>query len=307
MNLIKQIRDDILDPNIGLSTVLRKAKVLASLLRDADFKEWINHELDGYPDAMDMPGYRVIPVQNIGTFSGAFGRGIENASLPAGALDESVRDAMWNVHFNNGVRHLESLAEGEEPILYRQWPHEAIELWNYANRTNDLALVGAQSRIPRSVVEGILDTTRNKLLDFILELQQIDPDVIESEKAVAELPRDQVSNVFNYTVYGNHNVLAAGNEVSQSVSQSVARHDQASLTAYFRDHGVAEEDLAELVQAVEADGQPRTEEFGSRVRTWMGTMIAKAFQGSWKVALDTAPKLITEGISSYYGWGSTAP
>ena len=30
-------------------------------------------------------------------------------------------------------------------------------------------------------------------------------------------------------------------------------------------------------------------------------MTVKAAQGTWKVALEAAPKLLTQGLSSYYG------
>lgn len=48
MNLIQEIKSDIIDSKVSLSIALRRAKVLASILKNDKMKEWVNNELNGY-------------------------------------------------------------------------------------------------------------------------------------------------------------------------------------------------------------------------------------------------------------------
>ena len=44
----EQIQIDLLNPDASLSTVLRKARVLASQLKSKELQGWVEQELEGY-------------------------------------------------------------------------------------------------------------------------------------------------------------------------------------------------------------------------------------------------------------------
>ena len=76
---IRQIRDDILNPDIKLADILRKAKVLAYRLDLPELKQWADYELDGYADSdVELPYYRRITTSSFGTFSGFGGAWLKN-------------------------------------------------------------------------------------------------------------------------------------------------------------------------------------------------------------------------------------
>jgi hypothetical protein len=302
MDLVNQIRDDILDPEVSLSVALRKAKVLASMLQDAEFKEWVNSELNGYIDEDEVPEYRIVPVQIIGTFSGPFGSGAKNVTVPVWKMGEGFQKRFGRAVLTSGVKELESMADSDDGTLHHRWPGEAVALWN-REYDAEMNLVGASSQFSTSSIEGILDTTRNRLLDFILELTEIDPNIKDSEEAISDLPKEEVRNVFNYTIYGSHNVVAGGEDVQQDITQVVSEGSDEELASYFQNLGVSEEDTEELLQAIEEDDEPQEANFGDRVQSWIGKMVTKASQGTWKVGVEAAPKLITQGLMQYYGLG----
>ncbi len=305
MKLIAELRNDILSAEIGLAVALRKAKVLASILRDEDFKQWVNYELNGYPDDAELPKYRMTTAQTFGTFTGAFGAGANNVAVPIHMMSSEFKEQFGKDVFPMGVKQLESMLEGDGKVLIRRWPGEAVALWNIENKdSGGFALVGARSDIPKSTIEGILDTTRNRLLDFILELTEINPEIMESESAITSIPSDTVQNIFNLTVHGNNNVVAGGTSVHQEVTQSISSYDQDALINFFRTQGIPEDDLTELDHAIQEDGEVEKGNYGKNVQAWIGKMTVKAAQGVWKVALDTAPKILTSGLSDYYGWNS---
>lgn len=302
MKLINEIRDNIINENVSLSAALRKAKVLASILRDEEFKEWVNHELNGYPDGSEIPDYRKLPVQITGTFSGPFGSGAKGVSVPIMKMGEDFQKRFGNAILNHGVRELEAMTESESGSLEHRWPGEAVAFWNMEYEA-EMNLIGASSHFSVSAVQGVIDTIKNRLLDFILELTEIDPDIQDSEEAISKLPEDKVRNVFNYTIYGDHNVVAGGKKVTQNVEQVVPQNDTDELVSYFQGLGVSQEDTEELVKAIEVDEEPDEGNFGKNVQSWIGKMITKASKGVWKVGIEAAPKLITKALSDYYGWG----
>ena len=62
MTLLRELQRDATDPNVDITTLLRKARVLAARLNNAEFESWIKHELNEYPYESDLPEYRVLSV-----------------------------------------------------------------------------------------------------------------------------------------------------------------------------------------------------------------------------------------------------
>ncbi|MGB3479850.1 MAG: hypothetical protein WBB67_11900 [bacterium] len=296
------MRDDIINSEMKLSVILRKAKVLASILKNEELKRWVDYEINGYPSAKDVPDYRRSVTQSYGYFAGPFGSAIKNVPIPTVNLSESIREFAGNICHVEGIRGLESLLDDNSPSFSIQWPADILPL------IQDEIYVGyncisAWRVIGRSQIEQILDTVRNRLLNFILELEEKYPDIDEKEEAIANLPKDQVSSVVNTYVLGNQNVVASGQYANQTVIQNIVEKDLNSLLNYMKKIGVPGENIVELKNAIDADGmRDEKNKFGPKIMTWIGNMTTKILEGAWKVAISTAPSLLIKALSRYYGW-----
>ena len=60
MTLLREIQLAATDDQVSISTVLRKAKMLAARLQNRDFEDWVNRELNGFEDGVDLPPYRIM-------------------------------------------------------------------------------------------------------------------------------------------------------------------------------------------------------------------------------------------------------
>ena len=69
MNLLDEIRADLIDQSASLPNTLRKARVLAHELQSQELRDWVNSELNGYPN-YDVPEYRRFRLPVFGTFHG---------------------------------------------------------------------------------------------------------------------------------------------------------------------------------------------------------------------------------------------
>ena len=302
MKLLREIRDSVTNSTVEISTVLRKAKVLAVTLENQEFKDWVSHELGGYPDKVTIPEYREIASPLLGNFVGPFHK-VSGYLLPVSQMPDFMRESALSFPFPNPIKEIESMALTGGDDLRHPWPTEAvIVLGSTIRLAGNYSLVEVYQPISRAQLEKIIDAVRNRLLDFLLALQEIDPQTLESEDALRELPKETVNQVFHLSVYGSHNILAAGTGFSQMVTQAIPQNDEGALLQHLRQAGLSEMDLEDLKSALKKDGARPKGDFGNRVKAWMGKVVVKAIDGSWKVAAAAAPEVLTKALSAYYGW-----
>lgn len=300
-NLVEEIKKNIIDENVNLSTILRKAKLLAFELKSDDLKKWIDNELNGYNAGSELPDYRKIHAQSFGIFSGPYRSRIDNMIIPTYNLPDSIKEFAEEIFFAESIKELESLAQAEK-TLQRKWPAEAIILArDKIQVSGGHVLVDAWQPITRTVLIGILDAVRNRLLDFLLDLQTAFPQIVESEESFKEVPNDSVNKILNVNVFGNHNILATGDDINQKVITQVKQNDIESLLSYLKNLKVADEDLSALKDSIASDGERKDNQFGERVKDWLGKMLIKANEGTWTIAVQTAAILLSSALQSYYG------
>lgn len=104
-----------------------------------------------------------------------------------------------------------------------------------------------------------------------------------------------MSSIFNTYIIGSQNVVATGSQISQNIYQEINEKDL--MLDYMENIGIPEDEIKDLRKTIEEDG-PRTEsnKFGLKVAKWVGKVTKKALEGSYKIAVSTAPTLITEAL-----------
>ena len=300
MTLLDDIRADLVNESTSLSNTLRKAKILASIMGIQEFQDWTNSELSGYQDRSTLPNYRQFPGLNLGTFSGPRQSRAKNVILPTYNLPDAVKTFAENLMLAHGVSELEAMLADNSGDQYKlSWPQEYVLLARESIRmSNGMVLIAAHQPITRPLLSGILDNVKNKLLDFILELQ-VNNITLESFEE-GDVDTDNIRNIFYVNVYGNNNVVASGENVHQK-AKVVNRGDIESLLSYFRELGANEEDLDELKDAIQSEPALSKGNYGPRVRQWIGGMVSKVASSTWKVGLNLTSKVLVDGLNSYYG------
>jgi hypothetical protein len=296
------LRNSVADSQVSLADVLRKAKILSYRLGEKSFKQWVEYELNGYPDDVNLPDYRKLHILSLGTFVGPFGFQVRNQVLPTFSLPQEIKNLADTVAFHRGIHEIEQMAHSEGELT-RHWPAEAVILARkHIQLANGAQLVDAYQVLTKNMLEGVLDAVRNRFLDFLLELQDAHPEIAQSTSASSKIPQEDVSQIFNITIHGDHSVVASGRDVTQHVNQSVVTNDLNAVLRIAQDLKVPDEDIKELRSAIEADETPKQKEFGPKVKEWLGKAMGKLATGAWQTTLQTAPTLISKGLAKYYGW-----
>lgn len=221
-NLIRSLRDEAVDESTPLARLLRRAKVLSSLLKNPRFKEWVRNETNGYDGDSTLPEYRMAVSPAHGTFVSSSAR-VSNVILPQYNLPEAVKPMALELNFPESVGELEALVEALEASAeenYRAfWPAEAVILARDSIQMGDGGrLVEAYQLVTPAMLARVLDAIRNRLLDFVLELEELDPKIAESEDHIQALSSGEVSRALNVTIYGNNNVVASGTGTTQNIT-----------------------------------------------------------------------------------------
>jgi hypothetical protein len=304
MSLLREIQDAAVDGTTPLAVVLRKCMVLAARLGHEPFKKWVDEELNGYPPDADLPEYRRIDhLISIGSFAGPLGRQLKNVPLPLAPVPPHVRDRYEKAEFREGVAKLTDMATPQEGggKLAARWPGDLVSL--VADKYyQGYVLLEAHIEIPTSAVAGVLDSVRNKVLKFALEIEQQNPAAGDVAPGTRPVPEERVAQIFHTYIMGGAQNVAVGSPGAVQHAQQLQVGDLEGLKRFLADHGVQTTDLAELESAIAEDPKPKAgEPLGRRVASWMGTMISKAASGAWKIGISAATEILSAALKAYYG------
>ncbi len=189
--LLRAIQNEVVDGTSDLATVLRKLLVVASRLGNELVKNWAERELDGYPESSQLPDYRILHgLESLGIFMGAMGYQLRNVQISLSGLPEAVRQGYSDPEVRQGIRSIAEMIRSEqEGTVSWAWPVEACQVFDLTGYREDLRLMQAWISVPVAALIGLLDTIRNKALNFALEMErQLAP---ESE---SETSSDQSGN-----------------------------------------------------------------------------------------------------------------
>ena len=169
MDILRRIQADILDHKIPLSDILREAKVLASELSSEDLTSWVDQELNGYRENSGLPDYRLLTTSASGTWTNGYYK-IRNRGVPLLLIDnENLSKCLTTFPVFQGIRSVEQFSQLPEGRYFKI----STDITTYVN-----IQVGEEgygySELHYTVsahnFEQILDTVRNRLLDFVLKL-----------------------------------------------------------------------------------------------------------------------------------------
>ncbi len=301
--LLREIQEAATSAATPLPEALRKAQILAARLNHQPLKDWVNWELNGYPDVESVPDYRRMgEVQVLGDFSGPFGSALKNARIPPGCVaDKDMRDYLFRHVFLQRVAELEALASAPPDTLYVPWPSNVVASLGQ-NIYEDMVCLSANKIFSTAVVAGILDAVRNKLLAFALEIEAANPDAGEAEPGDVPVPPERVTQIVNTTIYGGQNTIAAGNrDVLQRPTHVKLAGGFDELRKQLADLGLGGQDLNDLEAALGQDvGHAAPGTLGPATQNWLGGITSKVASGSLALAsgvtVETVAHLVCKAL-----------
>ena len=198
MNLLNDIQEAITNPSFRLADILRKAKVLAFRLDHQEFKDWVNQELNGYKSNDNMPEYRILrEVDSYGSFEVA-GTLANNIPISSLFLPEEYRELMRTIYIEQGVEFIESLVQqsSNKLTLCILWTPDKVDKLQPKVFTNGHC-ISAWRKVNVSSFVEVLDTVKNRILDFVLEIESKFPNAGDIQYGDKPIPKQDIQQIFN--------------------------------------------------------------------------------------------------------------
>jgi len=257
VTLLREIQQACTDPSVDLPSLLRKCKVLAARLRHDELASWVRHELEGYPDKDSIPAYRRIKVTAVGHFDRGYGAQMKNAPIPILSLPEELRHFASDHIFSEPVSALEANAKAKGGVIEGHWSADVIAFLQRCNPIYEHAtLIGAKQLIPTSSIAAILDTVRTRILEFVIAIEEKEPNAGDVEPgAEPKLSREVVSIVYKTAIYGG--AANIGTQGNAQISTGAINFSNAIPTDERKKLQKLINELRKLAESVE--GQDREE------------------------------------------------
>lgn len=208
-SIVLELQNEIVSPNCDIVNVLRKSHLIASKLKLTDFDQWIQYELNGYPDQESCPEYRKI-------------RGSLKAFNPyRGWISTLIQDnefekKICEIKLVNSISEIISLCESSENGLISEFSGEQLVFFN---KMFDTPLPMRYSlHIPTTAVKDIKEKVKNTILEWTLKLES--EGIVGENMVFSEKEKDCAVNIpqtiNNY--YGNTSVINSPSDNVQIVS-----------------------------------------------------------------------------------------
>jgi AbiTii len=287
------------DDKQPITTLLRKCIVLAYQLKNDRLKIWANEELNGYTSIDNLPEYRTISAAATGLFVGPGWARLEQG-IPSAALKEKHRRYAEVVYIAQPVSTLEDTAKSTSGSSL-SFPWNANLVAHY----RESLIIGwqlhsAQQTVTKSVIAGILDTVRTRVLNMTLEIQSELGETDENLKEITPEESKKVDQTIVANIYGGNVYVSAGQSTMTATTvqqQNIVAGDWEHLAKVLKGSGVSEAELTQLSAAVETDGQT----MGSKVKGWIQKAAPKVLSGGVKIGAEVGQKLLLEYLKQYLG------
>jgi len=225
-DILKDLRDQVLDESQSLVGLLRKCLALGTVTGSEELRVWANNELKGYPEGVRVPEYRQLYAQLLmNSVSGQFhatGQQIDRLLIP-----EDLRVLVpEQLHLRQPVGELAEMASREKaitmtgptfPIVASRWSQQLPMFQDV------LSLYW--SMLP-STISGIVDNVRTTLVEIVIDMAKDVPlDKLPSKAQVDSVVKVHVgpNNQYEVNVGGNNSgVIGQGQGFTQIQNQSVS-------------------------------------------------------------------------------------
>lgn len=296
--LADEIINRLSDEKASLTETLLKTKVFLHEIGKKELAEWVNHEINGYPDGVAVPDYRVIPAAVRGnTMNGVWS--MQSQLLPVQNLPPKVLENLEKAEMREGVSIVEQYADSKNL-------HRPIAPEYYGIMAKGLSggwyVTGAWTEISPVAVHNILTQVRARLLEFMLQLR----DTVES-RGDKEINRANTASIdtksmFNSAVFGDNTTIVVGDNNRQSVTAGVRKDEFASLRQALSSIGLPEDELDSLEVAVNEDratlGKPS---FEGKTGNWFTQLLGRATKGTVSVGVDLVSSVVAKSLTNYIG------
>jgi len=303
MNQLQEIIQILSSGDEGTTNALLKTKVLLFSIGKKELAAWVNYEINGYPDSVSLPDYRVVGTRILADLNNGY-RMYNAYPLPISYLGkEDYADATTS-EVKLSISQIEDLVTnaGDSHILQQPIPLDYALVKYCKAIQGEYEITRCYKEIALHNFTSILTQVRSRLLDFTLELTDHVAEIHGEKSMTEKLKNIDTSSLFHNSIFGDNTVINFGNENSFSVSNNIVKNDLDILKKRLVDNGFPISDVRDLEIAIDTDGPiaSRKGDYGQSVSKWLANIVSNAANGTLGIGVAIATQVATEALKKYY-------
>lgn len=301
-DILKRLRDLVLDESEPLPGLLRKCSVLGAVTGSDELREWANGELKGYATGVQLPPYRVIDAQlytnRMGGYELLTHHQTSHLEIPKD-LRRFVPEQVW---LRQSVEELAALASSSRDLMTMTGPTFAIAANEWTKRLGEFqAITAIYFEVPTSAIAGIVDIVRTTLLEMVIDMTRDDPlEKLPSQAKVDSVVQVHIGSQVN--VGGSNSGVIGQGDGSTQIQNHSAPSELAPVIAQLRasladvsdpeqrgDVEQAIDDFEEAASAADPDPEKAKRRWGmlERITTALGVAaVTEAVKGGAPVVME---------------------
>jgi len=302
MGLLSEIQNDAVSENSSAVNILRRCLILAARMESVLLEDWVKHELNGYPDDVTPPDYRIMEMHFKGNFVGSFGRQLNNAPIPSHLINSILKnDSFSKFSSRQSLGTIDTSQErknhGEMRVNFDNLTlilgdkiydgYNAIQIWG---------------EVPTMSVVGIVEAVKTRVLDFTLTLGKKYPIAgeIGGMSTSDKEAKDNISQIFHNTINGSVGMIGSANH--STINVTINAGDFSALRTMLQNNGVEHADIVQLESIINEPLALGTQnKFGPNVTQWIAGMLGKAVSGAWSISVTAGGAILEQALLAYYG------
>jgi hypothetical protein len=269
--MIKALINDLAYDKITLSQGLTRAKLIAFKVDNETFQSWLRKELEGYALDDILPEYRLMRCQIKVIVANQF----RKQKLPVSFDNWPELKELMTV--NREIRSISGLEENyltlTSDIGYLPFEPGMIQLLEDTFKIKEryrMHVIEAGQEVNKLQLKRIIDLTKQKLIDTLLQLNKEFPNV-DNDFTMSKEQTDKIQNIITNNIYGSNNPVnvAAGQDIDQNDFTFNIKSDFSELEKL----GVEKKDITELENIVDTN-QKAPSELKAKAMKWLGSITS---------------------------------
>lgn len=308
MSLLREIQTAILNEQTALGPILLKLRFLAARLGDDFLEDWVQHEINGYPNDVPVPSYRSVDLTYTAT--------VENAAVRR--TNVQIADAVISSHAGPEWLHhdIREPMSAIDQIIHQDGvtsetgskltiPCGNLQLLIADKVYNNATITCLRNEISFGSILKIQSVVRSNILEFTLALEKNIPAAAEIEISAPDdsptIDPKQVSDISQQIInYGTMTTINSSGDNAQ-VTVQVAKGDIDGLIAALEQGGIPIEQAKEFAEIAASEPPGEGNSFGEKARAWLGDKLAEGANAAWTVSLDVGLELFKSALKGFLG------
>jgi hypothetical protein len=232
VTLLRQIQTELASSDVDVVVVLRKCKILARRLHSAEFEQWVDWELNGYPADAEVPEYRTVHPVHYANFSNGY-HSVEHHPISTLIIDENWRHLFDPYRYRAGIESIKTLAATDGGGML----HRDDFIFLLKNKVVTLPCTRFWSQISEVELKQIISAVISRLLDFTMDIEAENPNAGDAPLNEVPVPPERVQQLVNNYFQGPvGNVAQNSRDFAQTAQLGLTAADLTRFVIEFRTH-----------------------------------------------------------------------